>query len=291
MVEPDWQLWRSFLAVLQTGSLSAAARRLHLTQPTLGRQIASLEHDLGIALFTRSTEGLRPTEGATALAPHAQAMAAAAAALQRAASGGDGELRGTVRLAASEFIGGVVLPPMLARFRAVHPAIDIELSLSNQVENLLRRDADIAVRNMAPTQAALLVRRLGEVPVGFFAHRRYAAARGLPATLQHLAEHTLIGRPEHLALAVSVAGMALRFGFQCNSDLGLLAALRAGLGIGYCQLPVGRRDPDLVPVLPGLILARVGVWLATHEDLRATRRIRVLLDHLAGELTSYVADA
>ena len=290
MAEPDWQLWRSFLAVLQTGSLSAAARRLHLTQPTLGRQIAALEQDLGMALFTRSTEGLRPTEAATALAPHAQAMAAAAAALQRAASGGDGELRGTVRLAASEFIGGVVLPAMLARFRAVHPAIDIELSLSNQVENLLRRDADIAVRNTAPTQAALLVRRIGETPVGLFAHRDYAAAHGLPATPQHLAEHTLIGRPEHLALALPVVGIALRFGFQCNSDLGLVSALRAGLGIGYCQIPVGRRDPELVPVLPSLILARIGIWLATHEDLRATRRIRVLLDHLAGELTRYVTD-
>lgn len=291
MAEPDWQLWRSFLAVLQTGSLSAAARRLHLTQPTLGRQVAALEQDLGIALFTRSTEGLRPTEAATALAPHAQAMAAAAAALQRAASGGDGELRGTVRLTASEFIGGVVLPPMLARFRSVYPAIDIELSLSNQVENLLRRDADIAVRNMAPTQAALLVRRIGETPVGLFAHRDYAAAHGLPATLQNLAEHALIGRPEHLTLVPPLAGMALRFGFQCNSDLGLLAALRAGLGIGYCQIPVGRRDPELVPVLPGPILARIGIWLATHEDLRATQRIRVLLDHLAGELTRYVADA
>jgi len=290
MAEPDWQLWRSFLAVLQTGSLSAAARRLHLTQPTLGRQVASLEQDLGVVLFTRSTEGLRPTEAAMELAPHAQAMAAAAAALLRAASGGKGELRGTIRLAASEFMGGVVLPPMLAHFRAAHPDVAIELSLSNQVENLLRRDADIAVRNTAPTQAALLVRRIGDAPVGLFAHRDYAAARGLPATLPDLAEHALIGRPEHLALAGTVTGMALRFGFQCNSDLGLLAALRAGLGIGYCQTLIGRRDPELVAVLPDLVLAHIGIWLATHEDLRATRRIRALLDHLAGELTRYVAD-
>jgi len=290
MAEPDWQLWRSFLAVLQTGSLSAAARRLRLTQPTLGRQIALLEQDLGVALFTRSAEGLRPTEAAMELAPHAQAMAAAAAALLRAASGGEGELRGTIRLAASEFIGGVVLPPMLARFREAHPAVAIELSLSNQVENLLRRDADIAVRNTAPTQAALLARRIGEAPVGFFAHRSYAAAHGLPATLQELPAHALIGRPEHLAQASPVAGMVLRFGFQCSSDLGLFAALRAGLGIGYCQAAVGRHDPELVPVLPGLVLARVGIWLATHEDLRATRRVRALLDHLAGELTRYVAD-
>jgi DNA-binding transcriptional LysR family regulator len=289
MTDPDWQHWRSFLAVLQTGSLSAAARQLHLTQPTLGRQIASLEQALGVALFTRSTEGLRPTSAATELAPHATAMASAAAALLRVASGGEGELRGMVKLAASEFIGAVVLPRMLARFREAHPGIEIELAMSDHVEDLLRRDADIAVRNTTPTQAALLVRRIGEIPVTLFAHRDYAAAHGLPGTLQELERHALIGRPEHAA-QFPVGGTTPHFTFQCSSDLGLLAALRAGLGIGYCQTPIGRHDPDLVPVLPHIVLARIGVWLATHEDLRSTRRIRVLLDHLAEELSRYVTE-
>jgi DNA-binding transcriptional LysR family regulator len=288
MTDPDWQHWRAFLAVVQTGSLSAAARQLRLTQPTLGRQIAALERDLGVALFTRSTEGVHPTDAARELVPHATAMASAAAALLRAASGGDGALRGSVRLAASEFIGAVVLPPMLARFRAANPLIEIELALSDRVEDLSRRDADIAVRNTTPTQAALLVRRIGEVPITLFAHRAYVEAHGMPADLTELERHGLIGRPEHL-LQFPSGGIALRFGFRCSSDLGLLAALRAGLGIGYCQTPIGRDDPDLVPVLPDTVLARIGVWLVTHEDLRGTRRIRVLADHLAGELTRYVA--
>ncbi len=288
MAEPDWHLWRAFLAVLRAGSLSAAARELRLTQPTLGRQVAALEAALGATLFTRSTEGLRPTEQALALAPQAEAMATAASALLRAASGAEGGLRGTVRLAASEFIGGAVLPPMLARFRAAHPAVDIELSLSDRTEDLLRRDADLAVRNVLPTQSALVTRRIGEAPVCLFAHRDYAARHGLPATPAELAFHTLVGRDEHVQQVRPTLGLDLRFGFRCGSALGLLAALRAGFGIGYCQDGVGRRSPELVPVLPGLVLARIGIWLVMHEDLRATRRIRALFDHLAGELARYL---
>jgi DNA-binding transcriptional LysR family regulator len=291
MAEPDWQLWRSFLAVLRAGSLSGAARRLRLTQPTLGRQIAALQVALGRTLFTRSTDGLRPTDTALELFPHAEAMEAAASALVRAASGAEGELRGTVRLAASEFMGTAVLPPMLARFRAEHPGVEIELSLSDRTENLLRRDADLAVRNVAPAQAALAARRIGEAPVGLFAHRDYAAAHSLQVRAEELAGHALIGRAEHAGQAQTVLGFDPRFGFRCGSDLGLLAALRAGLGVGYCQVGVGRRDPDLVPVLPGLVLARIGIWLAMHEDLRASRGVRALFDHLARELTAYVAGA
>ena len=291
MMEPDWQLWRSFLAVLRSGSLSGAARQLRLTQPTLGRQIAALEATLGRALFTRSTDGLRPTDAALELAPHAETMAAAAGALLRAASGGAGELRGTVRLAASEFIGGAVLPPMLACFRANHPGVEIELSLSNRTEDLLRREADLAVRNVAPTQGALVVRRIGEAPVAFFAHSDYVAAHGSPATIGDLAHHALIGHPEHIERARRELGFDPHFTFRCDSDLGLLAALRAGLGIGYCQVGVGQCDPYLVPVLPGLVVARVGIWLAMHEDLRSNRRIRALFDHLAGELARYASPA
>lgn len=290
MAEPDWHLWRAFLAVLHGRSLSAAARALGLTQPTLGRQIAALESMLGTTLFVRSTDGLRPTGTALDLAIHAEAMAAAAHALVRAASGDSGALRGAVRVAASEFMGGVVLPPCLARFRAVHPAVDIELSLSDRVEDLLRRDADVAVRNVAPTQGALVARRIGDTPVRFYAHRDYVGAHGLPATIADLAGHTLIGRDAHARRLPVELGLRLTFGFQCDSDLGLWAALRAGYGIGYCQDRIGRRSPDLVPVLPGLDLARIGVWLVMHEDLRATRRVRALFDHLGDELAGYLAE-
>jgi DNA-binding transcriptional LysR family regulator len=123
-----------------------------------------------------------------------------------------------------------------------------------------------------------------------FAHRAYVALRGLPAITGELADHALIGRAEHAEQTRAVLGFDPRFGFR-YSDLGLLAALRAGLGVGYCQIGVGRRDPDLIPVLPGLVLARIGVWLAMHEDLGASRRVRVLFDRLAKELIEYVAGA
>ena len=288
MGEPDWQLCRSFLAVLREGSLSAAARRLGQTQPTLGRQIAALEAALGQTLFTRSTDGLHPTDVALALAPHAETMAAAAAALLRAASGDEATLRGSVRLTASEFIGGAVLPPMLTLFRDLHPEVEIELSLSDRNEDLSRRDADLAVRNVAPTQAALVTRRIGEAPVKLFAHRRYAAAHGLPSSLAELERHAMLGHPDHAARARAILGFAPRFSFRCESALGLLAAVRAGVGIGYLQTGVASRNPDLVPVLPELVVARVGIWLAMHEGLRTTRRVRALFDHLGVELTRYV---
>ena len=201
-----------------------------------------------------------------------------AAALLRTASGRDGAtLRGTVRLAASEIVGGVVLPRQaLARCGALHPGVDMVLSLSNRVEDLLRRKADLAVRNVAPTQAALVSRKIGEAPVSFFAHRDYAATHGLPESVADLGRHTLVGLDDHARQIRPVFGIDAQFGFQCSSDLGLLAALRAGFGIGYCQTGIGLASPELVPVLPGLVLARVGIWVVMHEDLRAMRRLRAL---------------
>lgn len=289
MAEPDWHLWRAFLAVARTGSLSAAARDLGLTQPTLGRQVAALETALGQALFTRAPNGLRPTELASGLLPHAETMAAGAAALLRAASGEAGALTGTVRLAASEFFGGVVLPSVLARFSAAYPGVTVELSLSNRVEDLLRRDADVAVRNVRPAQSALVARRIGDVPVGLFASRAYGDARGLPSAVGELAAHPLVARPEHAEDLRQLIGSAARFALLCGDDVTNHAALRAGVGIGYCQVPLGRAMPDLMPVLPHIVLVQVPVWLAMHEDLRGVRRVRALFDHLAEELGRYVA--
>ncbi|MCK2053621.1 LysR family transcriptional regulator [Methylobacterium sp. 37f] len=286
--DPDWHLWRAFLGVVQAGSLSGAARALSLTQPTLGRQIAALERSLGLTLFTRSSDGLRPTDRALDLLPQAEAMAAAAAALMRRASGAPDAMRGRIRLTASTFLGGAVLPALLAGFHDAHPGVDLELSLSDRTEDLLRRDADLAVRNVAPTQSALVARRIGTAPIRFYAHRAYVARRGVPASAADLGRHSLIGRAAHAERVRPSLGHDLTFAFSCADDLGLLAALRAGFGIGYCQDGIGRRDPDLVPVLPEIVLAEVGIWLVMHEDLRTTRRIRALFDHLAGGLKAYL---
>jgi DNA-binding transcriptional LysR family regulator len=292
--EPGWELYRSFLAVIQEGSLSAAARRLGLTQPTVGRHVESLAQALGAALFTRSPAGLQPTPAALDLVPHAETMAAAAAALLRAASGEAREERGTVRLTASEIMGAEVLPPMLARFRARHPGIVLELVLTNRNEDLLRREADLALRMMRPRQAALVARRIGRVGIGLYAHRRYAEAQGLPRSVEDLTQHAVIGFDRDDTAWRSLGEPALsvaraQFAFRSDSDLAQLAALRAGLGIGGIQHPIARRERDLVPVLPRAIRFGLEMWLALHEDLRSSRRVRLLFDHLAEELGHYAA--
>lgn len=279
---------------MREGSLSGAARALGMTQPTLGRQIAELEQDLGTALFIRSQRGLLPTDAAKDIAPHAQAMAAASGAMMRSASGGAGDVAGVVRITTSEIVGAEVLPTLLAAFHRANPAVTIELSLSNRVEDLLAGDADIAVRMVRPGQQALVARQIGTVDLGLYAHRRYLAATAVPTTLQALIDdHALIGfdretpflRELQARLPVTRANFALR----TDSDLAQLAAIRAGFGIGFIQHGIARRDSDLVPILPNEIGFTLEMWLALHEDLRASRRLRLMMDHLTTGLTDYVA--
>ncbi|HEY1719811.1 MAG TPA: LysR family transcriptional regulator [Magnetospirillaceae bacterium] len=292
----DWQLYRSFLAVMQEGSLSGAARKLGLTQPTLGRQIAQLEQALGLPLFSRSPAGLEPTAAATTLIPHAEAMASAAQALARAASGAADETKGTIRLTASEFMSAEVLPPMLADFQDRHRGIVIELAGSNRVEDLLRRDADLAVRMKRPAQDALIAKHIGHIPIRMYAHRRYIERRGIPKTLLDLPQHTVIGfdRDDSSFRAVGASPFEISrdlFSFRTDDDVVQHAALRGGVGIGGCQVGVARRNSDLVPVLHDAIQFTLEMWLVTHEDLKADRRVRLLFDHLSESLTAYAKES
>ena len=293
MNDPDWSLYRAFLAVMTEGSLSAAARAMGLTQPTLGRQVAQLERALGVALFTRSPQGLKPTDAALDLQSHAQAMATAAGALVRAASGAGDTGRGVVRVTASEIIGAEALPPILADFRPRHPGVAVELSLDNQQQDLLRGAADIAVRMVRPTQDALVARRLADTHLGLYAHRRYLEAEGVPATVHDLKGHALVGFDRETPF---LRGLMQRlpisrddFTLRADNDLAQLAAIRAGCGVGFIQHGIARRDPALVPVCPGQIGFRLEVWLVMHEDLRATPRMRALFDHLAEGLAAFLA--
>jgi len=290
----DWQLCRSFLAVMEEGSASGAARQLGLTQPTVGRHIELMEAQLGIPLFMRGTTGLRPTEAALGLLPHARSMAAAADAMARMASGEAEEARGTVRLAVSEFMGVHALPPMLSRFHEAHPGIAIELALSNRAEDLLRREADMAVRMVEPTQSQLIARWIGTIPIRLYAHEAYAACHGLPKTLEELTRHTIIGYDTNRfaidrmrAQGVEVDRSA--FVYRTDSDCAQAAALLAGFGIGGAQVPFAERFPELKPVMHGIIEFDLPTWLVMHEDLKASRRVRLLFDHLVEELKAYVA--
>ncbi|TWT02031.1 LysR family transcriptional regulator [Reyranella sp. CPCC 100927] len=293
-MEPSWEHYRSFLTVLRHGSLSAAARTLKLTQPTIGRHIDELEQTLRLALFTRSRQGLAPTDAAIELRPHAEVMEAAAGALVRAASGAADQARGVVRLTASEIIGSEVLPTILAAFRERHPEIVVELMLSNRTEDLLKREADIAVRMVRPVQAALVTRHLGHVTLGLHAHRRYLELHGRPQTMDELARHALIGfdRESPVVRHLQELGFTLTrdlFALRTDNDLAQLAAIRAGFGIGVCQVGIARRDVDLVHLLPDQFAFPLGIWIAMHGNLRASRRTRLMFDHLVAGLSDYIA--
>ncbi|MGN6515283.1 MAG: LysR family transcriptional regulator [Rhizomicrobium sp.] len=289
-----WDHYRSFLAVARRGSLSGAARDLDLTQPTLGRHIAALEKAAGAKLFTRSQTGLKPTQAALELVPHAEAMAASAEAWQRAASGEAGTARGIVRVTASEIVGVEILPPMLAAFREKHPGIVIELSLSNLNQDLLRREADIAVRMVKPTQKALVARKIGDVELALFAHRRYLARHGTPEKLEDLLAHTIIGFDADNAPVRGMKGPGLPvtrelFAFRSDSDHAQLAMLRAGFGIAGAHTRIAVRDKNLVRLPVDAFEMTLPVWLVMHEDMRNVRRIRLLYEHLAQGLRAHLA--
>ena len=294
-VEPAWDLYRSFLAVLRLGSLSAAGRALGLTQPTIGRHMAQLQESLGgRVLFTRSPSGLMPTAAAHQLRPHAEDMAAAAAAFTRMGSADVEEDAGVVRLAAADVVGVEILPPILSEFRRKYPNTVIELSLSNQMADLLRRDADIAVRMVRPKQKALLARRAGKVTLQFHAHRRYLERYGYPERIEDLVHHTLIGFDRALPFATLVDAVPVPisrelFAFRCDYDLAQLAALRCGFGIGLCQTGIARRDPDLLPLLAKQFKFEMEMWIVMHNDLKRVSRMRLMFDHLVANLAQFAA--
>jgi DNA-binding transcriptional LysR family regulator len=291
--DPGWDLYRTFLAVLDEGSLSGAARALAVTQPTIGRHVEALEAALGLALFVRSQRGLAPTEAALALRPYAETLASTVAAMRREASSQGDAVRGVVRISASEVMGAEVLPPIVGSLRARYPELELELALTNEVSNLLRREADIAVRMVEPTQEALVVRKLGGVEVGLFARRAYLERAGVPKSPRELASHTLIGvdreSPSYRAVRARVgsAFANTRFALRANSDVAQLQLVRAGAGIGFCQVPLGTRD-GLVRVLAKAFHIRLGVWLVMHENLRATPRCRAAFDGLTEGLKRYL---
>ncbi|SPA54683.1 LysR family transcriptional regulator [Cupriavidus taiwanensis] len=294
--EPNWEWYRSFLQVMETGSLSAAGRALGLTQPTVGRHIDNLEAALALTLFTRSFDGFAPTDAALELRPYAAGIAATAAALRRAASGHGAGVRGTVRVTASEVIGVEVLPPVLAALHGEHPELVIELVLSNRADDLLHREADIAVRMFQPVQQALVAKRVGRIELGLHAHKRYLAARGVPRSMEALSAHALIGFDHENAyirrFQEKVPQFSRdRFAFRADSDLAQLAAIRAGLGIGVCQSALAARDSQLVRVLHRQFSLTMDTWIAMHEDLRASARCAVTFAALAAGLSAYSKSA
>lgn len=289
----DWDLLQSLHAVLEGGSFSAAARLRRLTQPTVGRHIDQLERQLGAPLFLRSPRGLQPTDLALAFGPHLADMSAAAEAAGRDAAGVSSGEGGVVRVAASDVIGVEVLPEILTRFRIDHPGIDVELSLSNKIQDLSRRDADVAVRMSRPTQNSLVARKVGELSIGFYATADYLARHGTPTSFEELTQHSLIGFDREfpqLPNEIDIGRPVSRdvFALRTDNDAAQLGAIRAGFGIGACQKQIGIKA-GLVPVMADAFGFKLDIWICMHETLRGSPRMRLMFDHLAKELGAYAA--
>lgn len=282
----DWSLIQAFLAVAEGGSLSAAARALGASQPTVGRQIKAAEAALGLDLFRRHPKGLELSEaGATLLQP-ARAMREAMQEIAMLAAGQEAGLAGTVRITASEMVSHHVLPPILARIRREAPDIDVELAPSDTTENLLYREADVAVRMYRPTQLDLVARYLGEIELGLYASHGYIAEHGMPERPEQMRDHALVGydRSELIIRGMRAAGFDIAredFKVRCDTQTTYWELVRAGCGIGFGQAMVARDDPEVQRIDLGVPIPGLPVWLTAHEGVRHTPRVRLVWSLLA----------
>ncbi|MEO9823381.1 MAG: LysR family transcriptional regulator [Paracoccaceae bacterium] len=289
----DWSLVQSFLAVAETGSLSAAARALKATQPTIGRHIQTLEQDLGVTLFRRQARGMGLSPEGEALLDPARAMQDAANALSLSAAGEASELNGTVRITASLFVAHYILPPIIAELRQSAPEIDIDVVATDTSENLLFREADIAVRMYRPEQLDMVTLHLGDVELGLFGSVAYLKDVTLTNTLEDvLSTCAVVGydRNEEIIRGFRSAGFPVTRDFfptRCDNQTVYWELVRAGCGLGFGQRKVALADPELREVEMGIDIPTLEVWLTAHEALRHTPRVDAVWRVLAPRLARY----
>jgi DNA-binding transcriptional LysR family regulator len=285
----DWTLVRSFLAVLDAGSVTAAAKRLGAQQPTVSRHVAELEAQLGAPLFERTGRGVAPTAAALAIADPARAMEDAALAVSRRLAGARSATRGVVRVTTSQVAASWLLPAVLARFQRLHPETEIELVASNELTNLLRREADVAVRMVRPTQTSLVAKKLGEIEIVAAAHKSYLAKAPPLVSAADLAAHRLIGydRDETIVRGASSMGFALSradFALRTDDQVAYGRLVAEGAGVGFVARYNLRHWPGVVVVLPGLVTGALPCWLAVHREIRTNPLVRTVYDFLASEI-------
>ncbi len=290
----DWTLVRSFLAVLDAGSVTAAARQSGTQQPTLSRHVAELEAQLGAPLFERTGRGVTPTGAALAIAEAARRMQDAALAVARGLATARSATRGTVRVTTSQVAATWLLPAVLARLQRAHPEIEIELVASNELTNLLRREADIAVRMVRPAQSSLIAKKLGEIAIVAAAHRAYLAKAPPLRSADDLAAHRLIGfdRDDTILRASAKMGLALSradFALRTDDHVAYGRLVAEGAGIGFVARYNLRHWPGVVAVLPALAVGSLPCWLAVHREIRSNPLVRTVYDFLARELPAQIA--
>ena len=292
----DWALVQSFLAVLDAGSLSGAAKRLGAQQPTLSRQVAALEAQLGAPLFERTGRGVAPTALALAIADDARAMQAGADQLRQRLARQRAQTTGSVRITTSQVAASYLLPPVLAALQQAEPGLQVELVSSNQLTNLLRREADIAVRMVRPEQASLVARKLADIAIVACAHESYLARVGAPRRPEELLQHRLVGydRDETLLRGFAALGFPIRrehFALRTDDQLAYGRLVGAGAGIGFIAAYNLRWLPGVVPVLPALKIPPLPCWLAVHREIRGSALVRRAFDFLAERIPLALAEA
>jgi len=281
----SWELIHAFLAVVDAGSLSAAARKLGVSQPTLSRNIQLLESQARLNLFKRTSQGLSLTEDGKALVESAQQMNHFAEAFARQASGRSTELKGEIRISANEVVGIYLLPAAIAAFRRQHPAVHIEIEISNRASNLNKREADIALRMFRPTQSDLVARRLPDMPLGFYAHPSYLDEHGRPEGFDELRQHTLIGFDQNRDFIAGAGAMGYTFSnddFALRTDSLILQIqlARQGCGIVGTHTGLANRSPDLQRILEWAPIPPLEFWVVCHADSQYNARIRAFKNHL-----------
>ncbi len=290
----NWSLVQAFLAVAESGSLSDAARTLGRSQPTVGRQIKQIEATLQAELFLRHSRGLALSKTGMLLLEPARDMLKAVKALELAADGQSQRLDGTVRLTASQFVAHHLLPPILSQIRRDAPGIQIALLPSDTSENLLFREADIAVRMFRSEQLDIVTKKIGAIELGVFAHESYLARRGTPESPHELADHDMVGYHKNDQIIRGMRQMGLPadeswFGVQCDDQTTYWELVRAGCGIGFSQTVLANKTPNIVRLFRELPLPPLPVWLAVPKALQHTPRIRHVWEALEAGLKQHVS--
>ena len=289
-VDFDWNRARAFLVTAEEGSLSAAARALGLTQPTLGRQVTALETELGVVLFERGGRGLELTPSGMDLVEHVRAMGDAASRFSLTASGQSTSIEGSICITATEVMAAFVLPPILGRLRQLEPGIEIELIASNSTSDLKRREADIAIRAFRPTQSDLIARKVCDTGMRLYAASSYLRQIGNPTSPEDFGDADFLGieRRNLLIETLNERGFALtlrNFPVITEHHLVQWELVKHGLGIGFMTEDVGDAEPMVERVLPRLDPFLVDVWLVAHRELKTSRRVRMVFDFLVSELS------
>ena len=286
----DWNRARAFLVTAEEGSLSAAARALGMTQPTLSRQVSALEEELGVALFERVGRGFELTPTGEALKQHVRAMGEAASCLSLSATGKSDSLKGNVCISATEATAVFILPPLIQKLKAIEPGITIELIASSKVSDLKRREADIAIRAFRPTEPDLIAKKVHPFIFTLFAAKSYVAQFGLLNTNKEANNASFVGfdTEDQFLDILNQQGLNLtreNFSVIAENHSAHWALVKQGMGIGGMLEQIGNAEPLVERVLPELSFPSLDIWLVAHRELKTNKRVRRVFDFLASELS------